>query len=194
MKLTMAAPTAEVLARYHVTCRGQAGAPWLRQERRRRPTARCRAVHPELSRARCSLLCLTANISALDSHYGKITLPCPELICEADECRLSARSTRGIRHAPGRNRDLPLLYRVDSFDGILHYVLSLEYKLTLGQPFVDPDHPLHDLFPPRVWAIRIPVILTLLGSAVVGSFLGIVMIKGSRKKAVKAKAAGKKKA
>ncbi|KAL2218672.1 dolichol phosphate-mannose biosynthesis regulatory protein [Thermoascus aurantiacus ATCC 26904] len=65
---------------------------------------------------------------------------------------------------------------------------------TLLMPFVDPDHPLHDLFPPRVWAIRIPVILTLLGSAVVGSFLGIVMIKGSRKKAVKAKAAGKKKA
>jgi dolichyl-phosphate mannosyltransferase polypeptide 2 regulatory subunit len=38
------------------------------------------------------------------------------------------------------------------------------------------------------------VILTLLGSAVVGSFLGIVMIRSSRKKAAKAKAAGKKKA
>ena len=39
------------------------------------------------------------------------------------------------------------------------------------QPFVDADHPLHALFPPRVWAIRIPVILILLGSTVVGSFL-----------------------
>ncbi|KAI5298484.1 hypothetical protein KEM55_003328 [Ascosphaera atra] len=57
-------------------------------------------------------------------------------------------------------------------------------------PFVDPGHPLHDLFPPRVWAIRIPVILILLGSAVVGSFLGMVMIRSNRKKA----AAGKKKA
>ncbi|KAN0080971.1 Dolichol phosphate-mannose biosynthesis regulatory [Elaphomyces granulatus] len=65
---------------------------------------------------------------------------------------------------------------------------------TLLMPFVDTGHPLHDLFPPRVWAIRIPVILTLLGSAVVGSFLGIVMIRSSRKKAAKAKAAGKKKA
>ncbi|OXV09501.1 hypothetical protein Egran_02733 [Elaphomyces granulatus] len=65
---------------------------------------------------------------------------------------------------------------------------------TLLMPFVDTKHPLHDLFPPRVWAIRIPVILTLLGSAVVGSFLGIVMIRSSRKKAAKAKAAGKKKA
>ncbi|KAK2740996.1 hypothetical protein FQN55_008551 [Onygenales sp. PD_40] len=64
---------------------------------------------------------------------------------------------------------------------------------TLLMPFVDPGHPLHDLFPPRVWAIRIPVILTLLGSAVVGSFLGVVMIRSNRKKAAKAKAAAAKK-
>lgn len=61
------------------------------------------------------------------------------------------------------------------------------------QPFVDPGHPLHDIFPPRVWAIRIPVILTLLGSAVVGTFIGIVMINSNKKKAAKAKAAAKKK-
>lgn len=67
-------------------------------------------------------------------------------------------------------------------------------RLTFSKPFVDPGHPLHDLFPPRVWAIRIPVILTLLGSAVVGSFLGIMMIRSSKKKAAKAKAAAKKKA
>ena len=65
-----------------------------------------------------------------------------------------------------------------------------------SQPFVDQGHPLHDLFPPRVWAIRIPVILILLGSAVVGSFLSVVMIRSNRKKAAKARAveAGKKKA
>lgn len=63
----------------------------------------------------------------------------------------------------------------------------------LMQPFVDPGHPLHDLFPPRVWAIRIPVILALLGSAVVGTFIGIVMINSNKKKAAKAKAAAKKK-
>jgi len=64
------------------------------------------------------------------------------------------------------------------------------------KPFVDPGHPLHGFFPPRVWAIRIPVILILLGSAVVGSFLSMVMIRSNRKKAAKAKAvgAGKKKA
>ncbi|EYE93612.1 dolichol phosphate-mannose biosynthesis regulatory protein [Aspergillus ruber CBS 135680] len=64
---------------------------------------------------------------------------------------------------------------------------------TLLMPFVDPGHPLHDFFPPRVWAIRIPVFLTLLGSAVVGTFIGIVMISSNKKKAAKAKAAAAKK-
>jgi dolichol phosphate-mannose biosynthesis regulatory protein len=62
------------------------------------------------------------------------------------------------------------------------------------QPFVDSDHPLQNVFPPRVWAIRIPVILILLGSAIVGSFLSVVMIRSNRKRAAKAKVAGKKKA
>ncbi|KAI9698877.1 MAG: hypothetical protein M1820_007298 [Bogoriella megaspora] len=62
---------------------------------------------------------------------------------------------------------------------------------TLLMPFVDDDHLLHSFFPPRVWAIRIPVILILLGSAVVGSFLSVVMIQSNRKKAAKAKAAKK---
>ncbi|KAI9681444.1 MAG: hypothetical protein M1817_002728 [Caeruleum heppii] len=65
---------------------------------------------------------------------------------------------------------------------------------TLLMPFVDPGHPLHDFFPPRVWAIRIPVILILLGTAIVGSFLGLVMIRSNQKRAAKAKALGKKKA
>ncbi|KAL2213255.1 dolichol phosphate-mannose biosynthesis regulatory [Sarocladium strictum] len=74
-------------------------------------------------------------------------------------------------------------------------VVFLYYTIwTLLMPFVDDDHPLHSFFPPRVWAIRIPVILILVGSAVVGSFLAMVMIRSNRKKAAKAKAASKKKA
>lgn len=74
-------------------------------------------------------------------------------------------------------------------------VVFLYYTFwTLFMPFVDADHPLQNFFPPRVWAIRIPVILVLLGSAVVGSFLSVVMIKSNRKKAAKAAAAAKKKA
>ncbi|KAF7672297.1 dolichol phosphate-mannose biosynthesis regulatory [Alternaria burnsii] len=58
---------------------------------------------------------------------------------------------------------------------------------TLFMPFVDDDHILHSLFLPRVWAIRIPVILIILGTTVVGSFLSVVMIRSNRKKALKAK-------
>jgi len=56
---------------------------------------------------------------------------------------------------------------------------------TLFMPFVEEDHALHSLFPPRVWAIRIPVILILAGIAVVGSFLSMVMIKSGQKKRAK---------
>ncbi|ORY79950.1 dolichol phosphate-mannose biosynthesis regulatory protein Dpm2 [Protomyces lactucae-debilis] len=52
-------------------------------------------------------------------------------------------------------------------------------------PFVDQGHPLHELFPAREWAIRIPVILLILGGTLVGSFLGMVMVRSSQKKAAK---------
>lgn len=74
------------------------------------------------------------------------------------------------------------------------YSWTLIMMLTLPQPFVDSDHPLQNVFPPRVWAIRIPVILILLGSAIVGSFLSVVMIRSNKKRPAKAKAGGKKKA
>ncbi|KAF1948334.1 dolichol phosphate-mannose biosynthesis regulatory, partial [Byssothecium circinans] len=58
---------------------------------------------------------------------------------------------------------------------------------TLFMPFVDEDHILHSFFLPRVWAIRIPVILLILFGTIVGSFLSTVMIRSNRKKALKAK-------
>ncbi|KAJ4293108.1 Dolichol phosphate-mannose biosynthesis regulatory protein [Kalmusia sp. IMI 367209] len=58
---------------------------------------------------------------------------------------------------------------------------------TLLMPFVDDDHVLQSFFLPRVWAIRIPVILIILLTTVVGSFLSVVMIRSNRKKALKAK-------
>ncbi|KAF3082893.1 hypothetical protein TWF569_004386 [Orbilia oligospora] len=64
---------------------------------------------------------------------------------------------------------------------------------TLLTPFVDEDHPIQSLFPPRVWAIRIPVILLLIISAVVGSFLSVVMINSAKKKKAKKAAAAAKK-
>jgi dolichyl-phosphate mannosyltransferase polypeptide 2 regulatory subunit len=64
----------------------------------------------------------------------------------------------------------------------------------LPQPFVDENIELHNFFPPRVWAIRIPLAIVLVGVAVVGSFLSMVMIKAGQKKRAKlAAAAGVKK-
>merc|ERR1712014_173003 len=71
---------------------------------------------------------------------------------------------------------------------VLASTVFLYYTIwTLLLPFVDSNHPIQSLFPPRVWAIRIPVILLLLGGAVVGSFLSVVMIRSNRKKAMKAR-------
>ncbi|KXT13014.1 hypothetical protein AC579_3345 [Pseudocercospora musae] len=71
---------------------------------------------------------------------------------------------------------------------ILASTVFLYYTIwTLLMPFVDDSHPVQALFPPRVWAIRIPVILLLVGGAVVGSFLSVVMIRSNRKRALKAK-------
>ncbi|KAJ6260927.1 hypothetical protein Dda_3588 [Drechslerella dactyloides] len=64
---------------------------------------------------------------------------------------------------------------------------------TLLTPFIDDNHPIQALFPPRVWAIRIPVILLLIISAVVGSFLSVVMINSAKKKKAKKAAAAAKK-
>ena len=107
-----------------------------------------------------------------------------------------ARQTHWDRYAHNSNDSVHILHSMDTAYGqwlfIYHVTLLTEHY----QPFVDDGHPLHSLFPPRVWAIRIPVILILLGSAAVGSFLSMVMIRSNRKKAAKAKAAAasKKKA
>lgn len=45
---------------------------------------------------------------------------------------------------------------------------------------MDEDHPLHDLFPPREWAIKIPVVFVLVLLAIVGTFVSMVMIKSER--------------
>lgn len=73
-------------------------------------------------------------------------------------------------------------------------VIFLYYTIwTLLMPFVDSDHPLQSFFPARVWAIRIPVILLLIGFAVVGSFVSVVMIRSNRRHVRKVEAAIKKK-
>lgn len=56
---------------------------------------------------------------------------------------------------------------------------------TFALPFIDESHPVTLLFPPREWIIRIPALLLISGLAVVGTFIGIVVIKGERKRQAK---------
>ena len=39
---------------------------------------------------------------------------------------------------------------------------------------------MHDLFPPREWAIKIPVVFILVLLAIIGTFVSMVMIKSRR--------------
>ncbi|CAG8452958.1 8869_t:CDS:2 [Ambispora gerdemannii] len=55
-----------------------------------------------------------------------------------------------------------------------------------GSPFVDEGHPLHEFFPDRIYAIRIPVVLLLVGLTVVFTFVALVMIKSGKKGVKKA--------
>lgn len=55
------------------------------------------------------------------------------------------------------------------------------------QPFLDKTNPLHDMFPSREWAVRIPAFLFVVGLAGVGSFIGSTIVKENRKQALKAR-------
>jgi dolichol phosphate-mannose biosynthesis regulatory protein len=70
----------------------------------------------------------------------------------------------------------------------LNISLSGSFVTLANQPFVDEPHLLYSFFPPREWAIRIPVILLLLGSTVVGTFIGLVMLRAAQKEKAKQQA------
>ncbi|KAK9314470.1 dolichol phosphate-mannose biosynthesis regulatory [Lipomyces starkeyi] len=56
---------------------------------------------------------------------------------------------------------------------------------TLIMPFVDTTHPIQNIFPPREWAIRIPVMILLLAAGIIGSFLGIVMVRSTTPRTIR---------
>lgn len=60
-------------------------------------------------------------------------------------------------------------------------------NLTSKQPFFDASSPIHDLFPPREWAIRLPAFLLVVGLTGIGLFIGSTIVKENRKKAQKAR-------
>ena len=72
------------------------------------------------------------------------------------------------------------LFLVCRFDHSL-----LQSMLTRLQPFFPASHPIHDLFPAREWAIRLPAFILVVGLSVVGLFVGLVVMKERAKKNVK---------
>ncbi|ODV89493.1 hypothetical protein CANCADRAFT_139932 [Tortispora caseinolytica NRRL Y-17796] len=48
-------------------------------------------------------------------------------------------------------------------------------------PFVDEPNPIHQFFPAREWAVRIPLALLLVGLTAIGSFIGMVMVRTAAK-------------
>ncbi|KAK9480461.1 dolichol phosphate-mannose biosynthesis regulatory [Lipomyces japonicus] len=61
--------------------------------------------------------------------------------------------------------------------------LFLYYTIWVSiMPFVDATHPIQKLFSSREWAIRIPVLILLIAAGVLGSFIGVVMIRSNNHK------------
>lgn len=51
-----------------------------------------------------------------------------------------------------------------------------------SQPFLPASSPLHPFFPPREWAIRLPILLLLTAAIGISLFFGRVMLAEARKK------------
>jgi len=55
---------------------------------------------------------------------------------------------------------------------------------TLFLPFLDSDHPLQATFPDRTWAVRIPAVLLIILLSACGAFVGLVMVKSAKRRAL----------
>ena len=54
-------------------------------------------------------------------------------------------------------------------------------------PLIDSSSPVHDYFPAREWAVRLPAFLLVVGLTAIGLFVGSTIVKENRKKAQKAR-------
>jgi len=54
-------------------------------------------------------------------------------------------------------------------------------------PLLDPSDPIHDFFPAREWAVRLPVFLLVVGLTGIGFFIGSTIVKENKKRAQKAR-------
>ncbi|CDS12400.1 hypothetical protein LRAMOSA04594 [Lichtheimia ramosa] len=71
------------------------------------------------------------------------------------------------------------------FSAIAIFVYYTLWSLVM--PFVDEDHPLQNYFPPWEYAIRIPLVILIVGLTVIFTFLGLAMAKSKNAQTKKAK-------
>ncbi|KAK0546254.1 Dolichol phosphate-mannose biosynthesis regulatory protein [Tilletia horrida] len=62
------------------------------------------------------------------------------------------------------------------------FVFSYYSLWALITPFFPADSPIQAYFPDRVWAVRGPALLLILGLGAVGGFVGLVMQKEAAKR------------
>ncbi|KAL1927577.1 hypothetical protein VTP01DRAFT_3814 [Rhizomucor pusillus] len=58
---------------------------------------------------------------------------------------------------------------------------------SLVMPFVDEDHPLQNYFPAWEYAIRVPLIILIVGLTIIFTFLGFTMAKSKNAQTKKSK-------
>ncbi|KAI9001895.1 dolichol phosphate-mannose biosynthesis regulatory [Gaertneriomyces semiglobifer] len=72
---------------------------------------------------------------------------------------------------------------VGGFLILFSLAVFLYYSIwTLVLPFVDATHPIQNYFLAPEWAIRVPVILLIVGVSAIFGFISLVMIRSDRKK------------
>lgn len=58
---------------------------------------------------------------------------------------------------------------------------------TILLPFFDKSSPIHDYFPAREWAVRLPAFILVVGLSGIGFFVGFTIANEKKKKALRAK-------
>jgi len=71
------------------------------------------------------------------------------------------------------------------FTALFVFVYYTTWAIIL--PLIDPSSPVHNYFPAREWAVRLPAFLLVVGLTAIGLFVGSTIVKENKKKAQKAR-------
>ena len=71
--------------------------------------------------------------------------------------------------------------------GMSRFQSRLNHPNFLSKPLIDSSSPVHDYFPAREWAVRLPAFLLVMGLTAIGLFVGSTIVKENRKKVQKAR-------